>query len=135
MPDESIVLGHGTVWTGDGSGSSEVVLTTPAPISGDFWLLSRGDPRWLGENLNVERDSGANSGHSYSSSTGIAGLQLTGQGNLVLRVTVEPDNDVFANGFESGNSSGWTFTPNVFMDNFESGTMSAWSSANGAIQP
>ena len=118
------------------SGSSEVVLTTPAPISGDFWLLSRGDPRWLGEDLYLERDSGANSGHSYSSSTGIAGLQLTAQGNFLLRATVEPDNDVFTTGFESGTFSEWSFTlPNIFADGFESGTMSVWSSANGAIQP
>jgi len=136
MPDESIILGHGTVWTGDGSGSSEVVLTTPAPISGDFWLLSRGDLQWIGEDLNVERDSGVNSGHSYSSSTGIAGIQLTSQGNFLLRVTVEPDNDVFANGFESGSSSGWSFDSiNIFLDDFESGTMSAWTWASGAIQP
>jgi hypothetical protein len=112
------------------------VLTTPVPVGGDFWLLSRGDPRWAGEVLNVEHDGGPNVGRSYVSSSGIPGLQPAAQGNFLLRTTVEPDNDIFANGFESGTFSAWWFVPtNIFADGFESGTMSAWSSANGAIQP
>ncbi len=109
-PDESEILGQGTIWTGDGSGPSEVILESPVSIRGDFWLVSRGDPRWAGEDLNLEYDTAANVGRSYVSSSGIAGLDLSPDGNFMLRVLLEPDDRIFTDDFESGDVAEWSAT-------------------------
>jgi hypothetical protein len=107
-PDDSVILGQGTIWTGNGAGPSQVVVESPITIRGDFWLVSRGDPRWDGEDLNLEYDSTANVGRSYTSSTGISGLHLASNGNFMLRVQLEPQVTVFVDGFESGGLTGWS---------------------------
>ena len=89
LPDDSVILGRGTIWTGDGSGPSEVVLLTPVTLDGDFWLVNRGDPSWAGEDFNMEFDVEPNTGHSFTSSTGISGLMLSDLGNYALRATLQ----------------------------------------------
>lgn len=89
VPDDSVILGRGTIRTGDGSGPSEVVLMTPVTLDGDFWLVNRGDPSWAGEDFNMEFDDKPNTGHSFTSSTGVSGLTLTDLGNYALRATLQ----------------------------------------------
>ena len=136
LPNAGVVLGRGTIWTGSGTGPSEVVLATPAPVSSDFWLVSRGDPRWAGEVLNIEHDGGPNVGQSYVSSSGISGLQPAAQGNYMLRATLEYDDDIFEDGFESGAFAGWSSSPTyIFADGFESGALAGWSFATSSAAP
>ena len=109
LPDDSVVLGQGTIWTGDGSGSFGVNLASPVTLFGDFWLVSRGDPQWLNEDFNIEYDSTANVGQSYSSETGVAGLTLSTDGNYMLRATLRSGHIIMIDGFESGDPSAWSF--------------------------
>ncbi len=88
-PDDSTVLGQGTIRTGDGAGPSSVTLASPVTLDGDFWLVVRGDSQWAGEDFNVEFDTGSNIGNSYLSSTGISGLGLRSGSNLMLRATLQ----------------------------------------------
>ncbi len=99
LPDDSQVLAEGTVTTGDGSGDSVVTLDDPVPLGEDFWLVVRGDPQFAGEDFNVEFDGGPNTGSSYVSSAGIAGLTVDNDPssgdypdgvNYLLRATLEP---------------------------------------------
>jgi hypothetical protein len=108
MPDDSVVLGQGTIWTGDGTGSSAVNLASPVTLFGDFWLVSRGDPQWLNEDFNMEYDSSANVGRSYSSETGVAGLAMSADGNYMLRATLRSGHIITIDGFESGTTSAWS---------------------------
>ena len=109
VPDDSVVLGQGTIQTGDGVASSVVTLTGPVLLTGDFWLVNRGDPMWSGESFNMEFDTGPNSGNSYRSSTGIGGLTLSTDGNYMLRANLlTADEVVFVDGFESGGWAGWS---------------------------
>jgi hypothetical protein len=88
-PDDSTVLGQGTIYTGDASGPYEVTLPSPVTLNGDFWLVMRGDPRWAGEDFNMEFDTAANVGQSYLSQSGISGLGLVSDGNFMLRSTLQ----------------------------------------------
>ena len=93
LPDDGVVLGQGTILTGDGTGDSVVSLPEPVVLDGDFWLVVRGDPMHAGEDFNVEHDSGPNKGNSYiSEGGGIAGLtnSFDPDANLMLRATLEP---------------------------------------------
>jgi hypothetical protein len=58
-------------------------------LNGDFWLVMRGDPRWAGEDFNMEFDTAANVGQSYLSQSGISGLGLVSDGNFMLRSTLQ----------------------------------------------
>jgi len=111
MPDDSTVLGQGTIYTGDGQGWYEVTLVAPVILTGDFWLVNRGDPAWVGEDFNMDFDSSSDAGQSYISSSGIAGLESTTVGNYMLRATLEtvlPDGGIFLDGFESGDTTAWS---------------------------
>jgi len=88
-PDDSTILGQGTVRTGDGTGPSAVTLASPVTLDGDFWLVMRGDSMWAGEDFNMEFDKESNVGNSYLSSTGISGLGLVSDGNFMLRATLQ----------------------------------------------
>ncbi len=74
LPDTGVVLAQGTISTGDGNGDSVVDLARPVTLTGDFWLVVRGAAATSGERFNVEYDAGPNSGASFSSATGVAGL-------------------------------------------------------------
>jgi hypothetical protein len=91
-PDDSVVLGHGTILTGNGvSGEEVIVLDRPVVLAGDFWLVNRGYPPLAGTDFNMEHDASisADGGHSYSSETGIEGLNQDGlRGDLVLRANL-----------------------------------------------
>ncbi|MFV2074176.1 MAG: hypothetical protein ACC742_16220, partial [Thermoanaerobaculales bacterium] len=87
-PDDSQVLGQGTIQTGDGTGPAIINLPSPVTLNGDFWLVNRGDPMHDGEDVNMEFDDTANTGHSFGSESGIANLALTNQGNFALRATL-----------------------------------------------
>jgi hypothetical protein len=91
MPDDSTVLGQGTVYTGDGELGEwyEVNLSSPVTLNGDFWLMMRGDPKWAGEDFNTDYDTAGSSDHSYGSNSGISGIGLTDAGNYMLRATLQ----------------------------------------------
>ncbi len=91
QPDDSVVLGQGTIRTGDGELGDwyEVTLSSPVTLNGDFWLVNRGDPMWAGEDFNMDRDSAGTSAHSFGSNTGITGLTLSPAGNYMLRATLQ----------------------------------------------
>jgi hypothetical protein len=91
LPDDSVVLGQGTIRTGDGELGDwyEVTLSSPVTLNGDFWLVNRGDPMWAGEDFNMDRDSAGSSAHSFGSATGITGLTLSPTGNYMLRATLQ----------------------------------------------
>ena len=113
MPNDSTILGQGTISTGDGTGPSGVTLASPVTLNGDFWLVMRGHPMHAGEDFNMEYDdSGSNVGNSYASDSGIAGLSLSTLGNLMLRATLQPKDDaanlIFSDGFESGDTTAWS---------------------------
>ncbi len=110
MPDESTVLGQGTIVTGDGLGWYQVILAAPVILNGDFWLVNRGDPQWVGEDFNMDFDSSSDAGRSCDSETGIAGLAPATVGNYMLRAILQPVSldEIFSDGFESGNTSKWS---------------------------
>ncbi len=95
-PDPSVVLGHGTIVTGNGTGAAEVALDPPVTVTDDVWLVLRGDPQWEGYDINLEHDGGPGTGHSWVSASGYAGLQpMTVDGapdgaDLVLRADLAP---------------------------------------------
>ena len=89
LPDDSTVLGQGTIYTGDKLGWYEVTLSSPVTLNGDFWLVNRGDAQWTGEDFNMERDTDTNPSHSFKSGGGIANLQLEDDGNYMLRATLQ----------------------------------------------
>jgi hypothetical protein len=96
-PDDSQILGQGTISTGDGSGDAAVMLDQPVVLNGDFWLINRGDPMHAGEDFNMEFDAGPNTGNSLVSSEGIGSLS-TDNGpeefpegvNYMLRAYLQP---------------------------------------------
>jgi len=88
-PDDGTVLGQGTVRTGDGTEPSSVTLASPVTLNGDFWLVMRGDPKWAGDDFNMEFDTAANVGQSYLSQSGISGLAPASSGNFMLRATLQ----------------------------------------------
>jgi hypothetical protein len=89
LPDDSVILGQGTILTGDGGGWYEVTLSSPVTLNGDFWLVNRGDSQWEGEDFNMERDIGPSVSQSYLSGTGVANLGLEEDGNYMLRATLQ----------------------------------------------
>lgn len=92
-PDDSVVLGHGTIHTGTGLGASVVMLDEPAILYGNFWLVSRGYAPFASSDFNMEADPEPDSGHSYTSTTGIDGLELIQAedgGDRLLRAYLQP---------------------------------------------
>ncbi len=90
LPDDSVVLGHGTIETGDGTGQYEVTLDEPVLLQGDFWLVNRGDPMWTNEDFNMEYDAGPGTGNSYlNDGDGIAGLGQVTDVNFILRADLQ----------------------------------------------
>jgi len=73
-PDDSVVLGHGTIHTGNGAGASIVMLDDPLILYGDFWLVNRGYAPFARSNIYMEGDIQSDGGHSYYSTGGIQGL-------------------------------------------------------------
>jgi hypothetical protein len=109
QPNEEIILGRGTIWTGQGTGEWEVGLAEPALLDGDFWIVNRGYGTWEGEDFNMEFDEASNVGQSYSSSSGIEGLSLTTDGNYMLRAVLDQDEDtILGFRFESGELGAWS---------------------------
>jgi hypothetical protein len=102
LPDESTVLGQGTITTGDGGGYSEVQLVSPVTLNGDFWLVNRGYSEHEGEDFNMEYDTAGNVGSSYSSTTGVSGLALSPDGNFMLRATLREKDNGGGNGTGDG---------------------------------
>ncbi len=90
VPDESVMLGHGTIHTGTGLGQSVVMLDEPVILHGDFWLVNRGHAPFANSDFNMESDAAPDSGHSYRSETGINGLQPTNEGDYILRAYLQP---------------------------------------------
>jgi hypothetical protein len=112
LPDDSTVLGQGTVVTGDGSVGQwyDVMLAQPVTLDGDFWLTLRGDPQWSGEDFNMEADQTSPTGNSYLSASGVLNL-LVAQDNFMLRALLEELTDVvFIDGFEQGGTWAWSDT-------------------------
>jgi hypothetical protein len=111
MPDDSTILGQGTIVTGDGGGWYQVVLPTPVTLDGDFWLVNRGYFEHAGIDFNMEYDSSSAVGQSYSSGgAGIGGLAVSDR-NYMLRATLQTgviDRQIFSDGFESGDTSAWS---------------------------
>jgi len=122
LPDDSTILGQGTVRTGDGTGPSAVRLASPVTLDGDFWLVMRGDSMWEGEDFNIEFDTGSNVGNSYLSSTGISGLGLKNEGNLMLRASLQVG---------GGGGGGSSDCGNAYYDNGTWGG-TAWFGGSGA---
>jgi hypothetical protein len=91
LPNENSILGQGTVRTGDGAPGEwyEVNLSSPVTLNGDFWVVMRGDPKWTGEDINMDYDNAGSSNHSYGSETGVAGLAQSSVGNYMLRATLQ----------------------------------------------
>jgi hypothetical protein len=109
VPNDEIILGHGTIWTGQGAGEWEVVLAEPALLDGDFWIVNRGYGSWQGQDFNMEFDDASNVGQSYISSSGIEGLSPTNDGNYMLRAVLDQDSDtVLGFRFESGDLGAWS---------------------------
>ena len=112
-PDDSVVLGQGTILTGNGvSGEEVIVLDRPVVLDGDFWLVSRGHPPFANTDFNIEHDASADGGHSYSSETGIEGLDQEGlSGDLTLRADLrEPERTYLVGGMahvEGAGDSQW----------------------------
>jgi hypothetical protein len=89
-PDDSVVLGHGTIFTGNGLGEHVVILDEPVVLSGDFWLVSRGyEPLELGT-FNMDTDAEPDSGHSFLSRSGIEDLEPSESGDWMLRANLQP---------------------------------------------
>lgn len=88
-PNDGTVLGQGTISTGDGTGQDEITLASPVTLSGDFWLMNRGDASVGATDFNMEFDAGPATGHSYASNSGIAGLTVHDDRNYVLRATLQ----------------------------------------------
>ena len=95
LPNENAMLGQGTVYTGDGAPGEwyEVNLSSPVTLNGDFWVVMRGDPKWSGEDINMDHDDAGSSDHSYGSDSGVAGLLPTNSGNYMLRAKLEEGYD------------------------------------------
>jgi hypothetical protein len=110
VPNDSVILAQGTVVTGDGTGDVTIELPEPLRVGGDFWLMVRGYPEHSGESFNVEFDSSGAVGRSFYSSSGISGLTPSSGVNWVLRVVMVPSDELFVDGFESGNTSAWFAT-------------------------
>jgi hypothetical protein len=109
QPNDEVVLGRGTIWTGQGNGQWEVELAAPVLLDGDFWIVNRGYGAWAGEDFNMEFDDASNVGRSYRSSSGIEGLSPTADGNYMLRAVLEQDDNlVFGFRSESGNLGAWS---------------------------
>jgi len=90
QPDDSVVLAHGTIHTGTGLGYSVVMFDEPVILHGDFWLVNRGHAPFANSDFNMESDAAPDSGHSYRSESGISGLQLTDEGDYILRAYLQP---------------------------------------------
>ena len=88
LPDTSRLLAQGTVFTGDGRGWYEVTLASPVTLGSDFWLVMRGDPRWAGEDFNVDFDETQASGHSLWSDSGVGSLRQDSV-DYMLRATLK----------------------------------------------
>jgi hypothetical protein len=112
-PDDSVVLGHGTILTGNGvSGEEVIVLDRPVVLDGDFWVVSRGYPPYANTDFNIEHDASTDGGHSYSSETGIESLSQEGlRGDLTLRANLrQPERTYLVGGVahaEGVNESQW----------------------------
>jgi len=66
-----------------------VNLSSPVTLNGDFWVVMRGDPKWTGEDVNMDYDNAGSSDHSYGSNSGVAGLSPSSVGNYMLRATLQ----------------------------------------------
>jgi hypothetical protein len=100
LPDESTVLGQGTVYTGDGETGQwyEVTLSSPVTLDGDFWLVMRGDAQWVGEDFNMDADGTSPTGNSYLSETGVASLSQSLESNYMLRAKLRSEGGGFGDG-------------------------------------
>jgi hypothetical protein len=111
-PDDSVILAHGTIITGNGvTGESVVLLDEPVTLHGDFWLANRGWAPHAETDFNMEYDGAGDGGHSYISETGIADLQLVSDADWVLRAALRStDRSYLVAGMahgEGANSSQW----------------------------
>jgi len=113
VPDDSVVLGHGTILSGNGvSGEEVIVLDRPVVLHGDFWVVNRGYPRYTGTDFNMEFDTDPDSGHSYWSEEGVDGLNQDDlDGDWMLSANLrEPERTFLVGGMahsEGANDSQW----------------------------
>jgi hypothetical protein len=112
-PDDSVVLGHGTILSGNGvSGEEVVALERPVVLHGDFWVVNRGYPRYAGTDFNMEHDTDDDGGHSYWSEDGLDGLnQNNVAGDWTLRANLRATDRTYLVGgmahAEGENDSQW----------------------------
>jgi hypothetical protein len=112
-PDDSVVLGHGTILSGNGvSGEEVIALERPVVLHGDFWVVNRGYPRYAGTDFNMEHDTDDDSGHSYWSEDGLDGLnQNNVAGDWTLRASLRATDRTYLVGgmahAEGENDSQW----------------------------
>jgi len=91
VPDESTVLAHGQIQTGNGVGGAFIVmLDRPVTLNGDFWLVNRGFAPHATTDFNMEHDTEPDSEHSFTSSEGIENLEASTTGDYMLRAYIEP---------------------------------------------
>ncbi len=89
LPDLENPIDQATIVTGDGAGTLEIQFDPPIKLSGDFWLIVRGDPMHEGEDFNLEIDlTDDASGHSYLTDLGINFLHQTG-GDWLIRADLQ----------------------------------------------
>ncbi|HPA82917.1 MAG TPA: hypothetical protein PLS95_19000 [Thermoanaerobaculales bacterium] len=93
-PDDSTVLGQGTIHGNSDPEASIVMLDDPVLLHGDFWLVARGDARFAGGEMGMDADALPDGGHSYFSHTGIEDLAPVSQaplaGDFCLRAYLQP---------------------------------------------
>jgi hypothetical protein len=91
VPDDTQILAEGTILTGNGQGDSAVMFDEPVRLDGDFWIVNRGYVPFTLSDFAMEFDAEPESGHSYISSSGIAGLEPeTANGDYMLRAYLRP---------------------------------------------
>ncbi len=90
VPNESVMLAHGTIFTGTGLGESVVMFDQPVILHGNFWLINRGHAPFDRSDFNMEADGAPDSGHSFLSTSGINGLEPATDGDWFLRANLQP---------------------------------------------
>lgn len=90
LPDLDNPVRSATMITGDGTGAYEVSFDEPWVVDEPvFWIMTRGDPEFDGEDFNVESDLDSEpAGKSWITDRGLDFIYQTEQ-NLMFRAEVE----------------------------------------------
>ncbi len=89
VPNEGIILGSDSIQTGDAIGIQKIEFDPPLVSTGKFWILNRGAAELGVGSINLDYESSAGT-HSYSSESGISGLQLQTDRNYLVHATLTP---------------------------------------------